>query len=34
MPKMQEHFLAAMDGGHAENAGAILGRGCLDGSTC
>jgi hypothetical protein len=27
---MQEHFLAAMDDGYAENAGAILGR-CLDG---
>jgi hypothetical protein len=25
MPKMQEQFLTAMDGGHAENAGAIFG---------
>jgi hypothetical protein len=26
MPKMQEHFSAAMDGGNAENAGAFFGR--------
>jgi hypothetical protein len=25
MPEMQEQFLTAMDGGHAENAGAIFG---------
>jgi hypothetical protein len=29
MPKMQEHFsAAAMDGRHAENAGAFFGRSC------
>jgi hypothetical protein len=26
MPKMQEQFFTAMDGGDAENAGAIFGR--------